>query len=125
MDAPEPVPDSNAAPLEELIKVAGDLDDLTQAILKATPESKPWQRQLLSHLRELERGVQVLRLTISLKRSSDEISDAIESIRRTLRTANTYIASGRADMGTKAAVRFALELGQRLELSVPAATRAA
>lgn len=97
-------------------KAIGDLDDLLQAIVRATPEAKPWQRQLLTHLREADRQVQVLRMTISMQRDGSEVTDAVEAVRRTLRVANTYVAMGRADMATKAAVRLALELSQKLAL---------
>lgn len=114
MDAIDTVPDDK--PAASASKIISDLDDLIQAILKATPEAKPWQRQLVAHLRDVDREVQVLRMTLSLQRGAGEIAKAAGSIRRTLRTANAYVAMGRADLGTKAAVRLALELSQKLGL---------
>jgi len=117
MDALDTLPDDKPANCTiTASKAIGDLDDLIQAIVRATPDSKAWQRQLLLHLRDAERQIQVLRMTISLKRGDTAIADAVESIRKTLRAANTYVALGRADMGTKAAVRFALELSQKAEV---------
>ena len=117
MDALDTLPNDKPADCTiRASKAIGDLDDLIQAIVKATPDSKPWQRQVLLHLRDVERQIQVLRMTISLKRGDAEVADAVESIRKTLRAANSYVAVGRADMGTKAAVRFALELSQKAEL---------
>lgn len=116
MDALERSADSPPSVATMTSKAIGDLDDLLQAIVRATPEAKPWQRQLLTHLREADRQVQVLRMTISMQRDGSEVTDAVEAVRRTLRVANTYVAMGRADMATKAAVRLALELSQKLAL---------
>ncbi|MBW8848007.1 MAG: hypothetical protein JF607_23840 [Burkholderiales bacterium] len=115
MDSPDSTPDGSPDIPAATVKAIGDLDALVQAILKATPASKPWQRQLLVHLSQMDREVQVLRLTISLGRGVAEVGEAAAVLRRTLRTANLYVGGGRADMGTKAAIRLALELGQKID----------
>lgn len=99
-------------------KAIGDLDAIVQAIMKALPPAKPWQRQLLQHLAEIERTTQVLRMTILLERDSSEVMDAKDQLRVALRVANRYVAMGRADFGTKAAVRLAFEIGQRIDETV-------
>lgn len=57
---------------------------------------------------------QVARMTVVLGRDQAEVKHAANACCVTLRAANSFMAGGRADMGTKAAVRFAFELGQKL-----------
>lgn len=96
-------------------KAINDLDDLVQAVLKLLPDAKPWQRQLRTHLREADRGLEVLRLTISLRREAQEIFEAVSFVNRSLKAANGYVAASRADINTKAALRLAFELGLKIE----------
>jgi len=103
---------------EAAAKAIDDLDALVQAVLTSLPPSKPWQRQLLQHLREIDRTTQVLRMTISLERASGEIAQAKEQLRIALRVAQNYVAMGRGDFGTKAAVRLAYEIGLRVDATV-------
>ncbi|KQW43312.1 MULTISPECIES: hypothetical protein [unclassified Roseateles] len=105
-------------PLDKLTapggKPLGDLDDLVQAVLKALPTTKPWQRQLRDYLRAADRQIQVLRLTLSLRRSREEVVEAEEALLRSLRAAQGYVNGGRADMGTRTAVLLASELMQKV-----------
>lgn len=101
-----------AGPVEKAIT---DLDELVQAVLVALPPSKPWQRQLLLHLREIDRLTQVLRMTLSMARAPGEVSEAAHKLRVELRAAQRYVATGRADSGTKAAILLACELGLRVD----------
>lgn len=100
--------------LRAAAKAIGDLDDLVRALLTSLPPAKPWQRQLRQQLSDVDRCTQILRLTISLNRAGSEVSDAAEQLRSALRVAQRYVAVGRADLGTKAAVGLACELGQRI-----------
>lgn len=97
------------------MKVVGDLDDLVQALRKSLPRSTAWQRQLHVHLDEMDRTIQVLRLTIALQRAGQEVEAAVQAVAKPVRAANAYVAMGRADMATKAAVRLAFEMARRLE----------
>lgn len=101
---------------EEAAKAIGDLDSLVQAVLASLPPSKPWQRQLLSYLSDIERQLQILRMTISMKRDPQEVKEALQQLLTVLRVAQRYVAAGRADYGTKAAVVLAYELGNKIEL---------
>jgi hypothetical protein len=103
---------------EAAAKATGDLHAIVEAVLKSLPPSKPWQRQLLQHLHEIDRTIKVLRMTIALERVPSEVTDAKEQVLLTLRVANRYVAMGRADFGTKAAVRLAYEIGQRIDVTV-------
>lgn len=95
-------------------KTINDLDLVLQAVLTSTPRSKPWQRQLLNHLAEAERHVQILRMTISMQRPDDEVRDASRRIEAALRVAHQYVGVSRADLGCKTAARVAFEYAQRL-----------
>lgn len=115
MNTSEPTPDRMAARSGDLSKAIADLDAIVAALLTAVPQSKPWQRQLRTHLVQLEREVQVLRMTLLMSRSDAELAQAAAAANHTLRAANTYVAAGRAEIGTKAAVRLAFELGERID----------
>lgn len=103
---------------EAAAKAIGDLHAIVEAVLKSLPPSKPWQRQLVQHLHEIDRTIQVLRMTIALERVPSEVTAAKEQVLVALRVANRYVAMGRADVGTKAAVRLAYEIGQRIDVTV-------
>lgn len=100
---------------EQVAKAIADLDELVQAVLASLPPSKPWQRQLLGYLAEIDRLTQVLRMTVSMVRGPSEVSHAAQQLRAALRVARRYVATGRADSGTKAAIVWACELGLRIE----------
>ncbi len=100
--------------MEKASKAVGDLDDLVKAVLSSLPSSKPWQRQLRRYLVDIDTQVQVLRMAISIQRGHAEKLESVAQLRTVLRVAQRYLAAGRADLGTKAAVGFACELGQRI-----------
>ena len=104
--------------LDQAAKAITDLDALVQAVLTSLRPSKPWQRQLLQQLADIDRRIQVLRMTIALNRAGDEVSDAKEQLRVALRVAQRYVAVGRADLGTKAAIGLACELGLRIDAAL-------
>lgn len=111
----EDIQEADTVKAEQLAKTITDLDELVQAVMAALPPSKPWQRQLLHHLREIDRLTQVLRMTVSMQRSPSETTEAVRLLRVALRVAQQYVAAGRAESGTKAAIFLACELGQRIE----------
>lgn len=100
------------------LKAISELDSLVQALRKSLPRAKPWQRQLLGYMSDADRQVQVLRLTISLGRDEAEVVDAVSGLQRLLRAANAFASAGRADMGTKMAVRLAADLGVKVGATV-------
>jgi len=97
------------------LQVISDLDELIQATARILPRSKPWQRQLALDLATAERLIQILRLTISLKRSHDELVDASSALLRALQSAYTCANGGRTDADTKAALSLALGLARKVE----------
>ncbi|KQV49525.1 hypothetical protein ASC95_18220 [Pelomonas sp. Root1217] len=111
----ETIKDEAALKAEKVAKAITDLTELVQAVLDSLPSSKPWQRQLLLYLAEIDRLTQILRLTVSLNRASTEVSEATQQLRLALRVAQRYVGTGRADSGTKAAILLASELGLRID----------
>lgn len=111
MDNTTPTVDATAA---DTAKAFVDLEGLVTALLSSLPRAKPWQRQLRDHLQEVERHLQILRMTIAMDRPHQEVADSTSELRKALRVAQHYLAAGRADAGTKAAVGIACELGQKL-----------
>lgn len=110
--------DKEGARREAAAKAIGDLHAIVEAVLKSLPPSKPWQRQLLQHLHEIDRTIQVLRMTMALDRVPSEVTAAKEQLLVAVRVAHRHVATGRADVGTKAAVRLAFEFGQRVDATI-------
>jgi hypothetical protein len=108
----------NVPPTHGATKLIADLDSLMQAVLKSLASSKPWQRQLLTHLSQADGRMQVLRMTIAMGRDQEEIAEAARQLQAALRAADAYIRPGRADMGTKASIHLAFGLGQQLAAAV-------
>ena len=104
--------------LQNIAKAMGDLDDLVRLLCKGLPRAKPWQRQLVSQLSELDRLLQVLRMTVVIDRSDSEILAAAEDLCVTCRKTAAAIVGSRCDLDTKAAVRLVTDLaaGVRDEL---------
>lgn len=97
-------------------KELADLDDLVQAMRGSLPRVKPWQRKLHEHLSDIDGRIQILRLVSALGRDQAEIRPAISDIQGALRAANAYVAGGRADLGTRMAIRLAVELMKKISL---------
>lgn len=104
MDLP---PESAAAHFEAIAKGINDVDVIVQGLLDRTPPSKPWQRQLRAQLQNVDRHVEILRLTISLEREDTEIYEAARKLKQVLETTNVQIVGGRADGFTKSALQVA------------------
>ena len=105
---------------EKKAKAIRDLDELVKAILTSLPATKPWQRQLRQYLLDIDKQLQILRMTISMGRTAEEVAASASELRKVLRVAQRYVAVGRADLGTKAAIEFGCELGQRIATALAA-----
>lgn len=112
-----PLPSSHTQSLEspQPAKCIADLDSLLAAILSSLPSAKPWQRQLRGYLRESDRQLQVVRLTVVMKRADTEVLEAANDLLQSMRSARGYVTAGRADMGTKMAVQLAASLAEQLQ----------
>lgn len=99
------------ADLRRIVKQINDLDGLVKALLGSISPTKPWRRKLLLQLAEVDRHLQIVRMTISLEKSDEELVDAAASLVTSLKIANGHGASGRADFGTRNAVQLTVNLG--------------
>lgn len=61
--AMEDTNDQGEATLGKTAKAIGDLDELIKAVQLSLPRAKPWQRQLHQYLGEIDRRVQITRMT--------------------------------------------------------------
>ncbi len=100
--------------LVEVAKTIHDLDDLVRLILAGLTRTKPWQRQLASRLGDVDRLVQVLRLTIAVKKPDVQIVAAAEDVARACRRSAASLAGSRADFPSLQAVALVSDLGEKL-----------
>lgn len=90
--------------LVALAKNIADLDDLVRMLVKAMPQVKPWQRRLIAQLLELERLVQILRMTIAMERPDREILEGAKALCIHSRQTSAAAAGTRVDAVTKASL---------------------
>lgn len=100
---------------ERAHKTVGDLDELVRDLRRAVVPTKTWQRQLLAQLTNVERRVQVLRMTIAMCRPPAEKSEATEQLQIALRVTQRHVEGGRADQITRAAILLACQLGSQID----------
>ena len=103
-----------ASCLASLMKAITDLDSLVQGLLKTLPPAKPWQRQLRRQLGQVDRHIEVLRLTISLDRDHSEILQAAQLAKRALQLSAGTLGRGRADANTRAALQVSERLASMI-----------
>lgn len=97
-----------------MAKSLADLDELVALVARGLPRAKPWQRLLGNQLFEIDRALQVLRMTMVMDRADAEILAAAEVLCAECRKARTAIASSRSDLTTKAAVRLIVDLASKV-----------
>lgn len=97
-----------------MAKSVGDLDDLIKLVSKGLSRAKPWQQWLAAQLIEMDRLLQVLRLTIALEHSDAEILAAARDLRAACRQTSNSTSTTRADQVTKASLRLAADLSASL-----------
>ncbi len=100
--------------LVALAKTINDLDDLVRLILKGLTRTKPWQRQLAARLEDVDRLLQVLRLTIALDKPDVEIVAAAGDVAVACRRTAASLAGSRADYPSLQAVALVSDLGEKL-----------
>lgn len=105
--------------LVALAKNIADLDDLVRMLAKAVPRAKSWQRRLSSQLMELDRLLQILRMTIAMERTDPEILEAAKALCIHSRQTSTAAAGTQVDGVTKASLclvsSLAASILQRME----------
>lgn len=104
--------------LVAVAKTIHDLDDLVRLILTGLTRTKPWQRQLASRLGDVDRLVQVLRLTIAMEKPDVQIVAAAEDVAGACRRAAASLAGSRADFPSLQAVALVSDLGEKLRAAI-------
>lgn len=104
----------SAASFERLAKFIQDLQELVALLLKGLARAKPWQRQLAAHLGDIEKQVDVLRLTVAMERHESEILDAADHLAGMCRLSAAALAGSRVDPTTRAAVHMVADLANRI-----------
>lgn len=92
--------------VDAIAKAIGDLDDLVRLLRRGLPLLKAWQRQLAAQLGEIDRLMQVFRMTVAMERSDTEIGEAAAALCTTCRQTASVVFGSRADATTKATVRL-------------------
>ncbi|WP_144397088.1 hypothetical protein [Roseateles puraquae] len=100
--------------LTVVAKIIHDLSDLVQLMLKGLARTKAWQRQLAGHLEDVDRLLQVLRMTIAMENAHDEIAGAAEAVAAACRRAGASLAGSRADSSSLQAMALIGKLGDKL-----------
>lgn len=100
--------------LEAVAKTINDLDDLTLLMIKGLTRAKPWQRQLAVRLGEVERVLQVLRLTIVMEKPDAEIAVAAVAVAGACRRMAASLVGSRADSAALQAIALISDLGEKL-----------
>lgn len=98
--------------LELLARQICDLADLIGLIQKSLPRSMAWQRKLVAELDDVDRAIQVLRMTVAMERRDSEILEAASAVHAACRQAELSMAGTRADAITRRSVRFAVQQSQ-------------
>lgn len=106
-------PDASAS-LAAMAKSIGDLDELAALVGNGLPRAKPWQRLLANRMIEVDRALQVLRMTVVMERADAEILAATEVLCAECRKTSTAIAGSRSDLTTKAAVHLIADLANNV-----------
>ncbi len=95
-------------------KIITDLDDLVRLILTGHARTRPWQRQLAARLADVDRLLQVLRLTIAMEKPDEEIVNAADALAGACRRTAASLAGSRADDTAIKAVALVSDLGEKL-----------
>lgn len=100
--------------LVAVAKTIKDIDDLVRLMLTGLTRAKPWQRQVAVRLVEVDRLLQVLRLTIAMEKRDAEITVAALAAASACRRTAASLAGSRADFPALQAVALISDLGEKL-----------
>lgn len=100
---------------EEIMANLNTLDDLVQSLGRSQPATKPWARRLREHLREADRCIEVLRLTLLLGQPLDEIAASASQVRAVSAAMEATATGGRADLTTRSALLLIHRLAQSVD----------
>ncbi|RTL45287.1 MAG: hypothetical protein EKK53_06620 [Burkholderiales bacterium] len=108
----------NQALLEALGKLIKDVQDLVMLLGQGLSRAKPWQRQLSAHLADIDRQLQVLRMTVAMEKQDGEILEAAEQLAGLSRLAGAALAGSRVDPTTRAAIKLIGDLTVRIRTTL-------
>lgn len=104
MNSPDAI-ETPANPVSDDINAkVRDLDELILLLRKSVPARKTWGRQMQAQLKEADRCVEVLRLTLLLAREPAEVAAASAEVRDIIVATDVSAAGGRADVTTRSAL---------------------
>lgn len=104
--------ESSADP--KLIAVVETINDLDDLVRLGPNRTKSRQRQLAARLGDVDRLMQVLRLTIALEKADARIVAAAEDAAGSCRRAAASLAASRADYPSRQTVALVSDLGEKL-----------
>lgn len=104
--------------LVAIAKHIRDLDDLILALRRGTPRMQTWQRLLVEHLDDIDRLVQILRMTVAMARPDAELRDAAFSLHGSCRKVTSAMAGTRADATSTMALKLALSLANEIHMAM-------
>lgn len=105
-----------------LVKQIRDLDDLVQAVRRGTSGAQTWQRLLSDQLNEINRTMQILRMTVVMARPDSEVRDAALALHGSCRKASAAMSGTRVDTTSRMALQLALSLSQEIKLTLESIT---
>ncbi|WP_343622679.1 hypothetical protein [Roseateles puraquae] len=108
----------DAGQLVAIAKHIQDLDELIAQLLKGLPRVKPWHRQIARHLADVDRQLQVLRMTVSMEKQGAEILQAAQELASACRLSAVALMGTRADATTRAAVNLVADLAERIRRAI-------
>lgn len=104
--------------LAALAKTIADLDDLARVMRTSLKGNGTWQRQLDARLADVERLMQILRMTIAMERPDQEIAAAAQAVAAACRQAAASLMGSRADRTSLQAVALLRNLGEQLRTAL-------
>lgn len=103
------------AGLARTAKAITDLDGVVSLTLGGLSRAKPWQRKLADALADVDRLMEVLRMTISMECNNSEILAAADALAAGCRRVAGVVTGSRADLVTLTALRLATDLAERIQ----------
>ncbi len=100
--------------LHDLAKAINDLDALVELVGRSLSGTKPWKRELTAKLTQMDRLLQIPRLTIAMERPDTEIAEAARALRGACHRPPAAVTGSLADLTTQTAVRLAFDLSHKV-----------
>jgi small nuclear ribonucleoprotein (snRNP)-like protein len=96
--------------MQAVAKSIVDITELVSLLQRGLGQGTTWERQLAGHLVDVDRQLNLLRLTVAMERQDSEILEAAQSLAAACRLAAAVLGGSRADPTTRAAVKLVVDL---------------